>query len=1037
MAPSTVKEVCTPWDDIISGDLTMDTYAANLGQVIQKKAPSVYQTPQEFFQHTYPTEGLKATVNEVFSRLSGDKPGSPIIKLETSLGGGKTHTLIALYHLSKGGSTVAGGKVVAPQLIFDPVNVAALVGTDLDLNPSEGKPQTLWGEIAHQLFGDRGYQLVSKADQQRASPGERVLEKMFGDKQCLILIDEAAIYLARASAIKVGKSDLAEQTISFLQELTQVTSSLPNVCLVITSLSKDTVFRDRTQEIEKVLEAGVKESKAKDRLQDAEQVLSRMVQNLTPTKGEEFGSVVRHRLFKEIDRAQALKTCKAYHSGMCSDGVKDYLPNYATEMEYLETIRTCYPFHPELIQILRTKTSSITTFNRTRGVLRLLSLLVKHIWTNDIDAQLIHPHHIDFANSDFIDELASRLDRGEYIAAIQADIADKKASPRAGIVDAEFSEPMGTWITTTAFLHSLTGVVGADIRPGANEGEIQLALYRPGTDPKKVENALKRLEDTCFYFDRAGSTYTYRSEPNLNRIIENAKKAVELTKVQFELEERIQKVFGSHHFFQPKFFPTEPSHVPDDTNKPKLAVMHFNDCTTHGKVKAPSLVEKIFEKMGTQGKPRIFANNVVFLLTDKDELEKMNIKAIEYLAINALCDDLAKGAPGLMNINESQQNTLKEKRKTSELWLKVAIVIAYRHPFVPVNQASLEDVSSRYPLRHLNIRATDTEVVNRIRSGEKEESHLIKFLRDNDAARTGDDKPLAPDFILDSLWPRKTHVMAGDDFKKLFYKNPASDILFTDELIQKTMGNGVQEGKWISVFNERYYDRTNYHSFPGGLIAEMNLILANTEEAKTAWLEFHCPKCKQRREVCSCGDESETCPVCQKQKDSCTCPNTGPQLPLPPSEFKLEDKTMSRVATDLILQMEEKGLSHITKVTIIAKDRQGLLRLANASPQFIGALWSFELEAVIDRLHVPGNFMKLNYKGDQTGFNSLKSIFSSYDPRQEFSSSNLRTDLKFDTPVPLDSFRDTIAQKVANFTQESTYTVILIPAEKQDEEAQP
>lgn len=1035
MVHYSVRETCTPWDDIVSGDLTMDTYAANLGQVVQGKAPAVYQTPEEFFRHTYPTEGLKATVNEVFSRLGGHKPGSPIIKLETSLGGGKTHTLIALYHLGKGGSTVAGGKIVATQLEFEPVNVAAVVGTDLDLNPPEGRPQTLWGEIAYQLFGPRGFELVSKADQQRVSPGERVLERLFQNERCLILIDEAAIYLARASAIKVGKSDLAEQTISFLQELTQVTSSLPNVCLVITSLSKDTVFRERTQELEQVLEAGVKERKAKDRLRDAEEVLSRMVQNLTPTKGEEFGSVVRQRLFRDIDRAKALETCQAYHAGMCSDGVRDYLPNYATETEYLETIRACYPFHPELIQILRTKTSSITTFNRTRGVLRLLSLLVKHLWTRDIDAQLIHPHHLDFTNSEFIDELASRLDRGEYVAAIQADIADKKASPRAGIVDAEFSEPLGTWITTTAFLHSLTGVVGAEIRPGANEGEIQLALYKPGTDPKKVENALKRLEDTCFYFVRAGSTYTFRSEPNLNRIIDNATKAVEQTKVQYELEERIQKVFGSRHFFQPLFFPVNPSDIPDDTGKPKLAIMHFNDCKTQGKLKALPLVESLFQKMGTQGKPRIFANNVVFLLADEAQLENMKYKAIEYLAINALCDDLAKGAPGLMNINESQQQTLKEKRKTSELWLKVATIVAYKHVFVPVIQTTLEEVSSRYPLRHLNIRATDTEVAKRVNAGEKEESHLVKFLRDNDAARTGDDRPLAPEFVLDSLWPRKTHVMSGDDFKKLFYKNPASDLLFTDELIQKTMSNGVQEGKWISVFNERYYDRTNYHSFPGGLISELNLILANTEEAKSAWLEFHCPDCKQRRGACSCGKGPERCPRCDKPKEACACA-PGPVTSSMEHRFRLDDKPLHRVGTDLIPLMEEKGLEHITKATIIAKDRQGLLRLANASPQFIGAKWRFDLEAVIDKRHIPDNpsFMNLKYEGDQPGFNALKPVFSSYDSRQEFSSSDLRTEIAYDEPVALDSFRDTIAQKVANFTQESTYTVILYPAEQKEQE---
>ena len=166
-----VFEGCKPRKEIIEGSHELETFAANLSRVVSNEAPEIYQNPEKFFGNTYPTEGLLTTIKEVFGRLTGSFPGKSVIKLETGLGGGKTHSLIALYHLAKHGSSIENAKELLTELDIQPMRVAAIVGTEVSLTSPSG-PRTLWGEIALQLFGDEGYEMMKSADEQMISHGE-------------------------------------------------------------------------------------------------------------------------------------------------------------------------------------------------------------------------------------------------------------------------------------------------------------------------------------------------------------------------------------------------------------------------------------------------------------------------------------------------------------------------------------------------------------------------------------------------------------------------------------------------------------------------------------------------------------------------------------------------------------------------------------------------------------------------------------------------------------------------------------------------
>ena len=238
-------------------------FAARLKDVMDGKADPVYQDANVFFNNTYPTAGLKTLLREVLGRLTGQMPSSnPIIRLETSFGGGKTHNLIALYHAANG--------EVEPRLLrtylddewplprAGKIDVAGVVGSDLD--PSTGmahpeddlKTYTLWGELAYQIGGRSGYELARESDQNKVAPGTGLFEQVIGERPTLIMIDEIARHLraAVATPTATGRSNLSAQTVAFLMSLMEYVASQKNVVLVLTMAGPEDAFAQETNDEE-------------------------------------------------------------------------------------------------------------------------------------------------------------------------------------------------------------------------------------------------------------------------------------------------------------------------------------------------------------------------------------------------------------------------------------------------------------------------------------------------------------------------------------------------------------------------------------------------------------------------------------------------------------------------------------------------------------------------------------------------------------------------------------------------------------------
>jgi predicted AAA+ superfamily ATPase len=406
----TIFDTCQPRDEVLRGELREQQFAASLTKVLRGSAEEVYGNPNTFFANTYPTSGLKSLLSEALGRLTGRSPMSAsVIRLETSFGGGKTHNLIALYHLCRGGiHSKLVKRFVDPKFVpQEPIpRIAGVVGPDMNvadgIDQGDVRTFTLWGELAYQLGGPAAYEVVRKSDEQRTAPGTQVWEKLIGDEPALLMIDEIAYYLrvARGAGFRAGKTTVAEQTVAFLLSLIKFASESQRTVLVYTLADSADAFGKDSDEL-------------RQELAEARSVSARQEHVLTPTAENEISAIVTHRLFSRIDREAAAEIAREYskyYARLIEQGVD--LPQRAVRAEYQAEMVQDYPFHPELLTTLNRKTSTIPNFQKTRGVLRLLAQTIRGLWQRKPkDCFLICPHHLELANDQIANDLTSRLDR--------------------------------------------------------------------------------------------------------------------------------------------------------------------------------------------------------------------------------------------------------------------------------------------------------------------------------------------------------------------------------------------------------------------------------------------------------------------------------------------------------------------------------------------------------------------------------------------------------------------------------------------------
>ena len=383
-----LRETCTPRDEVLTGELRDEMFAANLSDVVRRQAHEVYQDPNHFFANTYPTERVQSFLREIVGRLSGKDPAaSAFFRLDTPFGGGKTHTLISLYHLLVSNPSVDSLRTMGldqKAMPSDPVKVVTVVGGDLE--PADGVRhgdlvvRHMWGEIARQLGGAAGYAMIENADAQGIAPGSQFLDELAGDTPVLLMIDEPAEYMRRMG-------DSAGQLPAFLKTLSEWVTAPDRPRALVLTLAWNPESADSQGD------AFSEETAALDNtFREVQSVISRPVRVVTPSERQDIEPILRQRLFKEVDVSAAAPTAEAYFGALQKAVERDTeLPTEVQQAAYLQRLEAAYPFHPSFIEVLDGKLATIPNFQRTRGALRLVARVIRSMWEQEAERRGPHP----------------------------------------------------------------------------------------------------------------------------------------------------------------------------------------------------------------------------------------------------------------------------------------------------------------------------------------------------------------------------------------------------------------------------------------------------------------------------------------------------------------------------------------------------------------------------------------------------------------------------------------------------------------------
>lgn len=665
--------IVTPHMDIRQGRLDESVFAANLAEVALGNGREIYNNPVVFFSKTFLTAGLKNVAKTVIKGLNGKEDAeNRVISLQTGFGGGKTHTLISLYHLCRWGRN-ASKSAFASELLsytgameFDSANIAVFTNSTND--PAQGrmsgatKIRTIWGELAWQLGGEEAYNIIRKNDEDRTAPKglfKKVLEKC---KPALILIDELADYCVSASGQMVGASNLSDQTISFMQELTEAIAG-SNHCVAIITLPASPQEVGNTPLAQSILNSLQKR-------------VSRVGADTQPVTDDEIYEVIRRRLFEEVGDDEAIEAAVTAYASLYQQ-FKGELPEHSVRIEYKERIRKSYPFHPELIDVFRVRWASHHDFQRTRGVLRLLASIVSDLWKrqNSLAGSnlLIQSGMVNFVNLDALSAQLKRLYGNGYDSVISADVAG--SSSNAFKIDGNKAE-YGLWSLT----QSISSVIlmnsfGTD---GSNKGisvrELKLNLLSPsGYNHNSINGALDELESKAYYLYHAqsggaGKRYWFHTKPNINILINQAKGDVKGPDITAEIVRRISEKTRFVQMFNVIVNP--PEDIPEQT-KPTLVILSPDHIANPDGVngKTLPLITRIATKKGNS--ERIYRNTMLFLVCSEFGIGKLQSEVREYLA----CLKINQDYQG--QLEQEQRVELKRKIDEASNQANTSMVVAY------------------------------------------------------------------------------------------------------------------------------------------------------------------------------------------------------------------------------------------------------------------------------------------------------------------------------------------------------------------------
>ncbi len=613
----------------------------NVGDQIEQLDQIIQDTNgQDYYKKTFITDGMKTLLSKGMARLAG-KSNDTVFHLKQAMGGGKTHLMVGFGLLAKDKSlreTEIGS--IPYQSSFDSAKIAAFNGRN--------NPQTyFWGEIARQLGKESLFLEYWEAGAK--APDENAWIKLFaGDEPILILLDEMPPYFHYYSTQVLGQGTIADVITRAFSNMLTAAQKKKNVCIVVSDL--EAAYDTGGKLIQRALD-------------DATQEVGRAEVSITPVNLEsnEIYEILRKRLFLSLPDKGEIAEVASVYAARLGEAAKAKTVERSAEALASE-IESTYPFHPSFKSIVALFKEN-EKFKQTRGLMELVSRLLKSVWEGREDVYLIGAQHFDLSIHEVREKLAEISEMRDVIA---RDIWDSTDSAHAQIIDINsgnsYAKQVGTLLLTASLSTAVNSV------KGLTESEMLECLIDPNRQGSDFRTAFIELQKSAWYLHQTQEGRTYFShQENLTKKLQGYADKAPQNKVDELIRKRLEEMYQpvSKEAYE-KILPLPEMDEADAVLKSVRALLIISP---DGKT-PPGVVANFFKGL-------VNKNNILVLTGDKSSVASVEKAARHVYAVLKVDNEIPASHP--------QRKELDEKKAQYEQDFQTTVLSVFDKLFFPRN----------------------------------------------------------------------------------------------------------------------------------------------------------------------------------------------------------------------------------------------------------------------------------------------------------------------------------------------------------------